>query len=466
MKTLGGATTKRKIERKSPPSKRINNQRVAKHRSTRKQALKSKPKPTGRPSDGWTSYDGVRSETHADKIRYIFKTGDWEYLRRDAVKHHQRHVVAQGKPVDSGLTCKIRHTRFASGASNVVLEVTFSDLTYWIVRIRLPEDVEEDQEIEKEMHSEVATMRLIQERTSVPVATIFGYNSEQNNPFGYRYMFMSSMPGRHLDRPFSISVPPEHWAKVAEQLADILHQISTKLTFEKIGRIWRGKHGEEEPSIIAFNACGASDGQLGHFPMGPFSTSVDYFYTLRQSENAAIETAIHAKLRKILGQDPDEDWLTACRIFDHALCSLVLKEKVYGPFPLKHPDFHYNNILLDDDFNITGILDWTGAQTVPCESFAVGMEFIAPPMMSKEAPIKEFRAMVKSAWQVRESDRHHSKSSWLMSDVIGSSRGDLIYFSYTFGALRRAVAYARIVVPLLYGSGFTLETFKRNGKAD
>lgn len=77
-----------------------------------------------------------------------------------------------------------------------------------------------------------------------------------------------------------------------------MHQISAKMTFEKIGRIWCGKQGDEEPSIISFNACGAHDGKIDHFPIGPFSTSVDYFYTLRQSENAAIQAAVQAGYRE------------------------------------------------------------------------------------------------------------------------------------------------------------------------
>jgi hypothetical protein len=56
--------------------------------------------------------------------------------------------------------------------------------------------------------------------------------------------------------------------------------------------------------------------------------------------------------------------------------------------------------------------------------------------------------MVKRAWKERESEQENLNSTWSMLDVIGSSRGDLIYFSYTFGALRWAVAYAPIVVPL------------------
>ena len=451
------------IGRKAAATKNPKNHRIAK--PSRSKQRRSKPKltslPGARPSDKWGSYKDV-DKFHAKEIKYVFRTRDWNYLCSDAVDCRRRQSIAQGQPVDHGLTCDIRRTRFACGASNLVLEVAFSDLTYWIVRIRLPGDTEGDQEVEKSMHSELATMRLIQERTTIPVATIYGYNCEHDNPFGYHYMFMSALPGHHRDRCFALSVPQQHQAKVAAQLADILHQLSTKMTFESIGRIWCGKQGNEEPGIISFNASGACEGQLGKFPVGPFSTSLEYFYSLRQIENDAIQVAL---AKGVLGENVDkESWLVACRVFEQALCSSILREKTTGPFPLQHVDFQFNNILLDDDFNVTGITDWTGAQTVPCESFAICRELIVPPNASEEVSARTFafRTMVKKAWQERELDRENLESVWPMSDLVGSTRSNLICFSYTSGALRRAVAYAQIVVSLLYGIGFTLETFKRN----
>jgi hypothetical protein len=32
-----------------------------------------------------------------------------------------------------------------------------------------------------------------------------------------------------------------------------------------------------------------------------------------------------------------------------------------GPFRLIHPDFGHNNIIVDDDFNILGVIDWEKA---------------------------------------------------------------------------------------------------------
>jgi hypothetical protein len=114
-----------------------------------------------------------------------------------------------------------------------------------------------------------------------------------------------------------------------------------------------------------------------------------------------------ALANEVLGEDVDEDsWLVACRVLEQGRCSLVLREKMTGPFPLQHVDFQFNNILLDDDFNITGITDWTGAQTVPCESFATCRELIIPPNAPVEtsARTSAFCVMVKKAWKERELD--------------------------------------------------------------
>jgi len=42
----------------------------------------------------------------------------------------------------------------------------------------------------------------------------------------------------------------------------------------------------------------------------------------------------------------------------------------------------WNNTLVDDDFNITGIIDWSDAQTVPLERFIVSPEFVTFPGLS------------------------------------------------------------------------------------
>jgi len=50
----------------------------------------------------------------------------------------------------------------------------------------------------------------------------------------------------------------------------------------------------------------------------------------------------------------------------------------HGPFRLAHPDFQISNFLFDSNYNITGIVDWSGCQTLPFESFARHPDKIIP----------------------------------------------------------------------------------------
>jgi hypothetical protein len=68
--------------------------------------------------------------------------------------------------------------------------------------------------------------------------------------------------------------------------------------------------------------------------------------------------------------------------------------------------------------------------------------------------------MVQRKWKRREANGPDPKPAWSISDVVGSTRAQLIYFSYTYGALRRSVVYAKIVGALLLGDGFSLDTIK------
>jgi hypothetical protein len=54
----------------------------------------------------------------------------------------------------------------------------------------------------------------------------------------------------------------------------------------------------------------------------------------------------------------------------NAVLCLVHPNHNEGPFYLLHPDFQVSNFLFDSDYNVTALLDWSGCQTVPLESFA------------------------------------------------------------------------------------------------
>ena len=63
---------------------------------------------------------------------------------------------------------------------------------------------------------------------------------------------------------------------------------------------------------------------------------------------------------------------------------MIVDKYIHGPFPVCHMDFHYGNILIDNDFNITGIIDWSSTQTVPLERFTITPEFATSRDLSAE----------------------------------------------------------------------------------
>jgi aminoglycoside phosphotransferase (APT) family kinase protein len=57
-----------------------------------------------------------------------------------------------------------------------------------------------------------------------------------------------------------------------------------------------------------------------------------------------------------------------------------------GPFPLCYDDFLHSNIMVDENsFDVTGIIDWEGAYTVPWE-LIVFPEFIQAMPVSFDLP--------------------------------------------------------------------------------
>jgi len=58
--------------------------------------------------------------------------------------------------------------------------------------------------------------------------------------------------------------------------------------------------------------------------------------------------------------------------------SLIHLNSNHGPFYITHPDFSVFNFLFDDDFNITGLIDWSGCDTMPLQSFANPPDLIVP----------------------------------------------------------------------------------------
>ena len=298
-------------------------------------------------------------------------------------------------------------------------------------------------------------MRLGGAKTAIPVPQIYGFDVAAANPFGFRYLLMQALPGHVPDGILSRSVPEHQQDKVVDQLAEYYYQLS-RLRFDRIGRLWAGKQLDREATIIPAHERGS------------FHSSIEYFYALRRSQTRAIR-ADHGE---------DEQWATAAWILEQALPSMVVEDHIYGPFPLCHVDLHHDNILFDEDFNITGIIDWSGAQTVPLERFLASPEFATFPGLSAEenAPMITFRERFAAALRARElttprlvesggsdgsggcSQHDKTPSPALIADLIGTPLWEIVY-RCTYSFHWRALTDSRLVLRQIFGDAAKWEDF-------
>ncbi|KAM5469257.1 hypothetical protein MauCBS54593_004613 [Microsporum audouinii] len=388
-----------------------------------------------RPSDGWAGFGRLNQDSRGYKqMQRILNSADFEYLKIRAIMARSK---VETLPLD--ITCTINTSRFTCGFNNIVLEVAFSDSVYWVARIQYHQDniAEFSQEA---MLREIVTMRLVRSHTAIPIPEIFDYEISENNPCGYPYILAQCLSGKTFEGPIAKSAPPHCLPKIARQLANVFFELQ-KISFDSIGPVMPRRDASTEYEVVPINP-GARLPQ----------TSLEYFYKDRLKENERIITA----------HPSDSDWLTACWVLKLATDHTYINNRINGPFPLCHLDLHYGNLLFDEEFNLTGVLDWSHAQTMPLERLALCPEFIAFPGLSDEEnrSIIKFKTLVIQSLKELETDANHSQSLTSLSDYMESDRAEIAYLCQ-FSNSRQALWFAKRACKLMFGEEISWDQLKR-----
>lgn len=139
-----------------------------------------------------------------------------------------------------------------------MLSVAIFDDVYRIVRThRVPVDSSQAREHVMDMLSEIATMKTVKSRTTIPVPEVFAFDGSPSNEFGFPYIPMECLRGQFLQSSITTQVPAHHLPHVASQLANVLFQLEN-LTFDQLGRIWCGENCDEPPRIIPWESLTTS----------------------------------------------------------------------------------------------------------------------------------------------------------------------------------------------------------------
>jgi hypothetical protein len=364
-----------------------------------------------RPSDCWNGQEKLKSISGRwyEQIHRVLDSAEFRYLEHQALA--ARKLVETD--LDVAIECCIDPTVFSYGSNSVVFEVAFSDNVYWVAKVQHAATRDSDVVY---MLSEIATMKLVQERTKIPVPRVFGHQARSSDDFKFPFILMEFLPGRDVGRPLARGVPAVYLPKVAKQLADVLFQLENELSFKEIGIIWRGTDYAGPAKIISLPSKN-HEYDLNRLPSTHSDspkTSLEWFYNHRQKEN-----------REVMDKHPNNsEWNTACWVLTDAISHIIVEDRVHGPFPLCHMDFHHGNLLFDEEYNLTGVLDWRYAQTVPLERLALSPEFRAGPLIPDEQKksVARFLSLMRASLQ--DSQREAARVERLGSNILAGPTSD------------------------------------------
>ncbi|KAF7559438.1 hypothetical protein G7046_g4727 [Stylonectria norvegica] len=267
------------------------------------------------------AYDPVAREAEKREMTTLF-----ERINIHALEARASHL-RRGIPCSIPLLQYDRATRSSvMGGMNYHIEVHFDDGITWIARIRRcnatsPPPALRDYIIQ----SEAATLMFL----------------ERNWSF---------IPESKSLR-WSVATPPQK-RKVMDQLADVFVELH-RYPFDRLGSL--DKPGEAHVGAFAREALTDIAGPDMR-PLGPFCSVEDYH---RSSLKLILDLIIREEMYSEQAVDAYLIHRYLVDLIPRVLSPVHGDDKYY----LKHADDKGDHILVDEDFNITGIIDWEWAHT-------------------------------------------------------------------------------------------------------
>ncbi|KAJ5716070.1 hypothetical protein N7493_007981 [Penicillium malachiteum] len=272
-------------------------------------------------------------------------------------------LLSQASQLRGGVTCSIpRSLKYdpetrdkVMGGMNYHLEIQFGDGVIWIVRIRRSNAASPPSELQSYiLQSEVATLKFLS-NINIPTPQVYHYETDENNPVGVPYILMEKMPGTNIGSSLSMTWSPENRRKVLSQLADIYIQL-LKHPVDKMGSF--DHPGIQHVGPFAVESLTDRRGKEMR-KTGPCSSIQEYY---KSGINLTLDLILR---QEIYTSRPVDAYLVHRYLLDMVARVFSFNDLDDGNFYLRHADDKGDHILVDEDFNITGIIDWEWAYTAP-----------------------------------------------------------------------------------------------------
>lgn len=240
------------------------------------------------------------------------------------------------------------------GGMNYHIEICFEDGVAWLARIRRFNATSPPPAVRDYIIKSEAAALIFLEKTGVPAPRVYNYALEgPGNPVGVGFILMEKLPGKSL-RWSLANEKQKH--KVVEQLSDVFIELR-KYPFNEFGsliepgRLTVGPFAQESLTDLT---------QAGIRTIGPFTSVAEYY---QSSLTLLIERIIN---EEAYTERPVDAYLIHRFLLD--LIPIVAPPSDGDVFYLKHADDKGDHILVDEEYNITGIVDWECAHTAPALS--------------------------------------------------------------------------------------------------
>ncbi|KAG6290459.1 hypothetical protein E4U09_004410 [Claviceps aff. purpurea] len=271
------------------------------------------------------------------------------------------------------------------GGQNCHADITFEDGVIWLARFRIVSVIAPPPEVRDYiLQSEALTLQFLERHTRVPCPRVFDWacESDPTNTIGVGYILMEKLNGTPLHWQSATAVQKE---KIVRQFADMMLEIE-RHPFDQLGSLIattgfrsrdrrdaiQGAAVESQIQVGALAEHSTFRSGDGGMPLGPFRSSKEAFRAIVEANMRMVVTGEIGEAEQAL------DILLAHRfrldVLDKVSEQATTAEKGGEKFFLKHADG--DHILVNDDFDIVGIIDWEWCQTASREQ-----AFSSPCMM-------------------------------------------------------------------------------------
>lgn len=265
----------------------------------------------------------------------------------------------------AGVACSLSPISYDEEKSNPIIgsihlhfELCFEDGVTWLVRVRrenakTPPPLVRDGMIK----SEVATLQFLQHTKNLPTPIVYGYalEGDDDNEVGVGYILMQKLPGTRLNWK---SANQAQRSQVMAGLAEVYIALEQRSAVQ-MGSLNTPRRDDVGAFSLPESSTIVRDRKRS---LGPYSEVANYY-----------EEAVRHTLGLIAQKEKYNTQLLDAFLIHRFLLDLIPllcpkddKDLSFGDdFYLLHSERLLQHILVDEHYNITGIIDWHRAQFVP-----------------------------------------------------------------------------------------------------